>query len=145
MKKAYRQARDYVLAGGQALHVYDGMPRHFPCAPACFKRSKTWAHLMDQDEDRLRATAKSLGVKRIVVGEKGTPRQHIDLCGLPLTRAIADAEKQCKICGEWKETHVCPECGNWICEGCFSEAWTDVGNLCVLCASAVKKDNEKAP
>lgn len=75
--------------GGQGLLVHksiQGMP-----APGCFKRSHEWGKLYDQDLHRLVRTATAWGVKRIVVHHSGTPKQHVDLCGGPLLKALAQA------------------------------------------------------
>ena len=91
-------AYTHAEAGHQALHVYKGMQGQFPDAPLCFKRAKTWGHLLDQDKERLIRTARRLGVKRIVVGREGdSKRQHIDLCGKPLERAIKECENVRKL------------------------------------------------
>lgn len=88
-----REAVAYAATGGQALHVWDASA--WPGkAPAVFRRYKVWAHLLDQDRARLEATARRLGVRVVVVGNPGTPRQHIDLCGGPLTRALAECDGQ---------------------------------------------------
>ena len=88
VKEAYAWAQ----AGGQALHLHQIV---FPESPRCFRdavgRGEDIAHLFDQDEARLRKTAKDLGVRVIYVHHRGTPRQHIDLCGKPLTMAKAIA------------------------------------------------------
>ncbi len=81
----------YAAEGGQALHVWDSKNWRAG-APSCFKRSRLWAHLLDQDEERLVATARRLGVRVIKVSKRGRPSQHIDLCGKPLARAMAEAE-----------------------------------------------------
>lgn len=76
--------------GGQGLLLHvaiKGIP-----APGCFKRSKAWGKLYDQDVKRLVQTAAGLGVKRIVVHHNGTPKQHVDLCGGPLLKALRDIE-----------------------------------------------------
>ena len=70
-------------AGEQALHVHN----FTHVGHAYFRRYREAAHLFDQDEERLRRTARSLGVNIIRVEKPGTPRQHIDLCGRPLERA----------------------------------------------------------
>lgn len=92
-KRGLLDAYKYAENGGQALHVYKAMTAQFPDAPRCFKNSREWGHLLDQDEDRLRDTARKLGVKRIVVGKRGTKRQHVDLCGGPLRKAIKMCEE----------------------------------------------------
>lgn len=84
-----RQALDYAARGGQSLHLHRFI---HPKAPPCFRqavaRGEQIAHLFGQDKERLIATAKRLGVKVIVVERESTSKQHIDLCGKPLQRAI---------------------------------------------------------
>jgi hypothetical protein len=84
--EAYAHAMD----GGQALHLHSIV---FASSPACFRRAvargEQIAHLFDQDEARLRRTARELGVRIIVVEHPGTRGQHVDLCGGPLRRALA--------------------------------------------------------
>ncbi|MDD2765609.1 MAG: hypothetical protein PHE83_16730 [Opitutaceae bacterium] len=83
---AYAEA----LAGGQALHLMAGSFAYLrPDTPSCFKGRRQIAHLLDQDRTRLIATARRLGVRVIRVEKEGTHQQHIDLCGHPLTRALA--------------------------------------------------------
>lgn len=72
-----------------ALHVYPAMHGAFPDAPKCFKSAKEWGHLMHKDADLLERTARALGVKRVVISERGTPYQHVDLCHKPLEKAKA--------------------------------------------------------
>jgi hypothetical protein len=90
------EALDYSRAGGQALHLhriivdYNKAPKVFIAA---VRRGENIAHLFDSDYDRLEKTARRLGVRVIVVEREGTDRQHIDLCGKPLQRALA-------LCGE---------------------------------------------
>ena len=85
-KRQVREAIAYARDGGQALHVYPGI-KSMP-APRSFHKSVLWAHLFDQDGSRLRATARQLGVRRIVVDQEKTEKQHVDLCGKVLERAI---------------------------------------------------------
>ena len=85
-----REARDYAMKGGQALHMMTGTWARGYGGPVCFRRAKEFAHLFDQDTDRLTATARRLGVRVIVVSRRGTPSQHIDLCGRPLNLAKAE-------------------------------------------------------
>lgn len=87
------------MEGGQALHVWEPTPEERAAfasrpkgLPACFARSKLWCHLFDQDEARLRATVRRLGVRVVVVEHRRTEYQHVDLCGGPLARAIAECE-----------------------------------------------------
>ena len=67
-----------------------------PKAPRCFKeaiaRGEKIAHLFDLDTERLSKTARALGVRVCFIDGRGTPRQHIDLCGMPLKKALARAE-----------------------------------------------------
>ncbi len=80
----------YSKEGGQALHLH-----HFitPSAPACFKRDvkngSNIAHLFDMNTERLKKTARKLGVRVIKIDREGTDKQHIDLCGKPLTNCWA--------------------------------------------------------
>lgn len=80
------EAVEYARSGGQALHLHNIIT---PNAPRCFKRDVDngvmIAHLFDQDTDRLRQTARKLGVRVIKIDREGTDKQHIDLCGKPLT------------------------------------------------------------
>lgn len=87
-------AYDHAAAGGQALHLMAERFAHIrPDTPACFKGRGQIAHLFDQNRERLVATAKRLGVRVIRVEREGTRRQHIDLCGKPLARALELAKE----------------------------------------------------
>lgn len=96
-KREIREATAWAMEGQQALHVWepDGWAEARAAAgrpvPACFAKSDLWAHLFDQDRDRLIATARRLGVRVIKVEHQGTRHQHIDLCGGPLRRARREA------------------------------------------------------
>jgi hypothetical protein len=92
-----RQVREAVLCaarGGQALHTHGIV---FARSPKCFRdavaRGEPIAHLFDQDLARLVQTAKALGVHVIVVERPGTDRQHVDLCGQPLRKALARCQE----------------------------------------------------
>ncbi len=63
-------------------------------APRCFRESTQFAHLFDQDEHRLTKTARWLGIRKIYVHHRGEDRQHIDIVGGPLVRAIKKAGQQ---------------------------------------------------
>ncbi|MCB1714259.1 MAG: hypothetical protein KDK05_03895 [Candidatus Competibacteraceae bacterium] len=84
LQSAYQHAQE----GGQALHLHTLNQGH-----RLFKRYPVIAHLLDQDVERLRKTAKSLGVRVIKIEHEGTRKQHIDLCGKPLERARELAER----------------------------------------------------
>ncbi|HZZ80972.1 MAG TPA: hypothetical protein VFE62_20895 [Gemmataceae bacterium] len=92
------EAKAYALEGGQALHLHRIIVDRDK-APACFvqavDRGEDIAHLFDQDAKRLRDTVKKLGVRVVVIEHRGTPRQHVDLCGRPLQRAktLADLNR----------------------------------------------------
>lgn len=91
-----REALAYAAEGGQALHVWDPGPsaaETYPKAPAVFLRNRPWAHLFDVNADRLYRTAKRLGVRRVVVERRGKRGQHVDLCGGPLKKALAECGK----------------------------------------------------
>lgn len=90
-----RDAIDYADSGGQALHVW-APPQNktgscYPGAPACFRKTNLWAHLIDRDTQRLKKTARNLGVKKIVISRPGRSGQHVDLCGKPLRKAMEAA------------------------------------------------------
>jgi hypothetical protein len=87
-----REAEAFAAAGGQALHLHNIIVDRSR-APKCFVRDvdagRPIAHLFDADVERLKRTARGLGVKVIVVERTGQPGQHIDLCGGPLAKAMA--------------------------------------------------------
>lgn len=62
-------------------------------APSCFEQSPVWGKLYDQDAQRLVNMARGLGVNRVVIHHQGASRQHVDLCGEPLRRAMASAQE----------------------------------------------------
>lgn len=87
-----RAAYAHAATGGQALHVcqagrFTGMSRY-----QCFRGARIFAHLIDNDAERLEATARRLGVNVIKIDRLGREGQHIDLCGKPLERALEIAE-----------------------------------------------------
>lgn len=84
--KQLHLAMGYAMGGGIAIHTYNALP--MKRAPLCFKRSKGWAHLFDQDKDRLISVARAFGVRVVKVHHEGTEKQHIDLCGVPLGKAL---------------------------------------------------------
>lgn len=83
---------EHIKAGGQALEVWDKSFTYTPTAPRCF-RGKNFAKLYDQDEQRLIATARRLGVRVIQVDRPGQIYQHIDLVGRPMQKALEEAKK----------------------------------------------------
>lgn len=107
--EAMRGAMECVARGGTALHVYPATPGVYKGAPRCFEQAKVWAHLLDDDAERLAATARRLGVRRIHVSRRGIKGQHIDMCGKPLERAMREGEE-----GERKR----------------AEAYAAVGRIC---------------
>lgn len=90
------EAYEYAAGGGFALHLHRIIvdPRR---APRCFvdavDRGEDIAHLFCKDEAALVEMAKKLGVKIVVVENRGTFRQHVDLCGGPLKKAKKLAER----------------------------------------------------
>lgn len=105
------EAIAHSAAGGQALHLHRIIPDR-KRAPRCFvqavDRGEPIAHLFDLDKVRLLATAKRLGVRVLYIDRPGTERQHIDLCGKPLERAmeqIDDWDKLADILKTMKENH----------------------------------------
>ena len=91
-EKEIWKAYEFAAAGGQALHLFNDSGV-YPGAPACFKKSREAAHLFDINTKRLIVTARQLGVRVIKIGRIGMPKQHVDLCGRPLKRAIEICEK----------------------------------------------------
>lgn len=91
LQREIREAYAHAAAGGQALHICDSAGLVTSAAPGCFQRSEQFAHLFDQNYERLIATAKRCGVRVIRPQYCGTHRQHIDLCGGPLNKAIKHA------------------------------------------------------
>jgi hypothetical protein len=98
--KAFRmmeldEALTHAAAGEQALHLHQIV---FRCSPRCFRqavaRGEDIGHLFDLDRARLVATAKRLGIRKVVVDREGTDKQHVDLCGAPLFKALAECERE---------------------------------------------------
>lgn len=91
------EALAYSAAGGQALHLHriivdpDRAPR---CFVRAVENGEYIAHLFDRHTQRLKDTARRLGVRVIYIDKAGTPGQHIDLCGAPLRKAVALCEKR---------------------------------------------------
>lgn len=96
------EAYEHAKGGGQALHMMSGRFAYLRNdTPACFKGRRELAHLFDRDPKRLIATARKFGVRVIKIEREGDPmRQHIDLCGKPLERAI-EFTKQI----DWEKAH----------------------------------------
>lgn len=90
--QAIKEAEAYAATGGQALHVWDPGPDGWPGAPQVFLQNRPWAHLFDNDVERLKATCKKLGVRVLAVGREGRRGQHIDLCAGPLRKAMGMCE-----------------------------------------------------
>ena len=91
LPKQIREAIGHALGGGFALHLHTlGVGA---AAPAVFRlavaRGEWIAHLFGQDADGLQAFALELGVGRVVIDRRGEAAQHVDLCGLPLVRALS--------------------------------------------------------
>lgn len=84
-------AAQHAADGGQALHMMHGSFAYGrKDTPSVFKGRKQIAHLFDQNLERLKATARRLGVRVIKVERLGHKYQHIDLCAGPLDRAIRE-------------------------------------------------------
>lgn len=90
-----REALAYAAEGGLAIHLHSIIPDDRK-APQCFvravKRGERIAHVFGNDAEVLRAFAKKVGVRVIYVHREGTANQHIDMCSLPLRRALGFAE-----------------------------------------------------
>lgn len=95
-EREVEEAIAHAVAGGQALHLHRIIvnPKRAPrCFVEAIRRGEAIAHLFDQDAFRLRATALRLGVRVVVVERAGTAHQHVDLCGVPLRRALEEVEE----------------------------------------------------
>ena len=94
---AIYEAEAYAAAGGQALHLHNIIVDRRR-APRCFvqavDRGEQIGHLFDQDKERLKQTARKLGVRVIYIDHEDEPGQHIDLCGGPLRKALALCEEE---------------------------------------------------
>lgn len=92
-----REAEAHAAAGEQALHTHRIIVDRTR-APQCFVRAvdrgEDIAHLLDQDEARLRETVRKLGVRIVVVEHRGEPGQHVDLCAGPLRKALAMCKEE---------------------------------------------------
>ena len=73
-QKELKEAFSFADEGGQSLHLMNHSGGAYPGAPQCFKRTRTFAHLIDADLERLIATAKKMGVRRIKVSREGVQR-----------------------------------------------------------------------
>lgn len=92
-RAAVREAMDFADAGGIALHIWVPDNNMLQRAPTVFRINRNlWAHLIDMDAERLVKLARSFGVRVIKLEREGRRGQHIDLCGMPLQRAMAIAK-----------------------------------------------------
>lgn len=85
------EAVEYAKTGEIAIHLHRIIG---PTAPGCFKRDIAVglpiAHVFGCDELQLRVIAKRCGVRVVVIDRPGTDRQHIDMCGAPLRKLLAE-------------------------------------------------------
>lgn len=94
-QRELKGAYAYAEMGGQALHVISGTYAYLrPGTPAVFKKQDQIAHLIDNNVERLMATARRLGVRVIKVERPQRTGQHIDLCRKPLERAITECQQE---------------------------------------------------
>ena len=102
-ERELKQALAHAASGGQAIHLMSGRYAYLRSdTPNCFKGREIIAHLFDQDVQRLVKTIRRLGVRSVRVERTGTDRQHVDLCGKPLERALelarpAEADGHCTV------------------------------------------------
>jgi hypothetical protein len=94
-------AMRHAAAGGRALHLFTWPLGEFPRGAARASAAKSavdgvvrLAHLFDRDPVRLERTALQLGMTRGWIQRAGTDRQHVDVWGAPLRKAIAMAERR---------------------------------------------------
>lgn len=74
-----REAGSHAAAGGVAVH-HTGFP---------FRRWRFTAHLFAADTEALLAAIRKTGANPKWIQYPGTPREHFDLMGGPLERAMA--------------------------------------------------------
>ncbi len=86
-----REAIAYAATDGVAVHLHWIVFDH---APQCFRRDVKAgypiAHVFCQNEETLRTLARRLGVRVVFVHRSATDRQHIDMCGKPLRKLLAE-------------------------------------------------------
>lgn len=89
-----REAIAFAAAGNQSIHLHRIIVDP-STAPQCFvdavNRGENIAHLFDQNESRLVATVKRLGVRVVRIEKRGTDGQHVDLCGGPLRKLLSES------------------------------------------------------
>lgn len=100
-ERELREAYDHAMQGGMSLHLIGGQYAYLrKDTPSCFKGRRQIAHLFDQNAARLAKYARGIGVRVIRIEHPGTHRQHLDLCGKPLERAMEHAKQV-----EWEASH----------------------------------------
>jgi len=99
-QRQFREALEHAAQGGQALHLMEWPGPDLPGVPRCF-RGRRYAHLLDQDRNRLIQTAQRFGICQIKTHTAGTRYQHVDLCGLPLERALEQIDWDRVIDTDW--------------------------------------------
>lgn len=92
-QREFKQAISYSMSGGVATHLHMIV---FPKSPKCFKKDVKAgvpiAHVFCQDAELLETIALKCGVHQVVIEHKGTSRQHVDMCGLPLKRLLKELQ-----------------------------------------------------
>lgn len=88
--REYRAALAVVAAGEQALFIH---PWGGPSRIRCFNGVREIGKLFDQDKARLVATAKRLGVRKVVIDREDLPEQHVDLVAGPLRKARTESSQ----------------------------------------------------
>lgn len=96
------EAIAHSLEDGIALHLHRIIPDR-GTAPRCFvdavDRGQPIAHVFCLDIARLKALARTVGVRVVHIDREGTDRQHLDLCSGPLWKAckMIDADQKDKL------------------------------------------------
>ena len=76
-----------------AVHLHRML---IPTAPACFVRDiragKPIAHVFCRNVTLLQQLARRLGVRIVKIDRPATASQHVDLCGRPLEKLLAELE-----------------------------------------------------
>jgi len=83
-----REAIHYAIDGGQALQPFIKTSVFCGGCGNFFKYPQRAARLFDQDYKRLVETIKSFGINSVHVHLEGQDKQHVDVVGKPLERAM---------------------------------------------------------
>lgn len=88
-QRSLPKAIRYAERGGQAIYLHRVLLDHeHEAFLAAYASDEYIGSLFDRDERRLFATARRLGIRKATIYRRGTPGQHIRVCGDPLAYAL---------------------------------------------------------